>query len=187
MQRLADELSISPGNLTYHFPKKEDLMLAIYELFQYELAVIVPSSGSNQPDLFQLDEQMQSFYQLQQRFLFFYLDLLEIERSYESIAEKHYKHIKVQISAIKSGLEYNVRQGSLRKVEDQATYEWLAQQIWFTAVFWPQQIKVRGIENNPENLRQVLWYQIKPFLSTSGSSQVKSILDFQKSQPIKQL
>ncbi len=177
MQQLADEVQISAGNLTYHFPKKEDLMIAIYDLFRSEIAEIVPSEHSNQHSLFQLDDQIRAFYDVQQRFLFFYLDLLEIERSYDSIAEQHYDHIKQQISAIKSGLDFNVDDGFLKKDGDNSTYFWLAQQLWFSAVFWPQQIRVRGIGDHPENMRKLLWYQIKPFLTVKGYALLESILE----------
>ena len=113
MQRLADELEISPGNLTYHFPKKEDLMLAIYDQFQSEVISVIPPGEINRPDLFQLDEQIKAFYKLQRRYLFFYLDLLEIERAYPNIARRHQDHIRNQINTLIIGLKYNVESGLL--------------------------------------------------------------------------
>lgn len=177
MQRLSNELNVSPGNLTYHYPKKEDLMLALYDLFQKEISMILPSEQLNKPDLYNFDQQIRSFYDLQQRFLFFYLDLLEIERSYPSIAEKHYKHIHNQIKIIRAGLLYSKDLGLLRQEPDPHTYDYLAEQIWSTAVFWPRQVRVRGKEDKLENLRLVQWQQIKPYLTAKGQAQLADVFN----------
>jgi len=44
----------------------------------------------------------------------------------------------------------------------------LAQQLWFTAVFWPKQCRVRGIADRLEDLRESLWSQIIPHLTPAG-------------------
>jgi len=168
MQRLADELALSPGNLTYHFPKKEDLMLALYDHFQSEMLKVIPAPDKNMATLSRIDEQITRFYDLQQRFLFFYLDLLEIERSYQSIAQRHFKHIENQIYAISYSLEHNESLGYLQKPDKHFPFRLLAQQLWFTAVFWPEQCRVRGIKDNLEDMRLTLWSQIQPYLTQEG-------------------
>jgi len=168
MQRLADALSLSPGNLTYHFPKKEDLMIALYDTFQAEILRVIPEADKNIATLSGLDDQITQFYGLQQRFLFLYLDLLEIERSYHKIAQRHYAHIENQITSIKYALQYNESLGYLKNREDDKTYQMLAQQLWFTAVFWPKQCRVRGIPDRIEDLRESLWSQINPHLTPDG-------------------
>jgi len=40
LPQISDAMGISLGNLTYHFPKKDDLMLSVYKKFQDELAEI---------------------------------------------------------------------------------------------------------------------------------------------------
>ncbi len=180
MQRMADDLGLSPGNLTYHFPRKEDLMLSIYNLFQKEILFIIPNPEENKPDLVVFDNQIRAFYKLQQRFLFFYLDLLEIERSYEVIAQKHYAHINNQIDSLEAGLKYNQGLGNLKNNDDMKTLRFLAEQLWFTAVFWPRQIRVRGIDDNLTNLREALWQQIGPHLTSKGKNKVKLLLKMEQ-------
>jgi len=168
MQRLADQLSLSPGNLTYHFPKKKDLMLALYDYFQSEMLKVIPEPSQNLATLVGIDDQISSFYDLQQRFLFFYLDLQEIERSYQEIAQRHFVHIDNQIKAINHSLDHNEALGYLRKCEGQESFYHLAQQLWFTAVFWPKQCRVRGVEDRLEDMRDALWSQILPLLTKKG-------------------
>ena len=140
MQRLADHLGLSPGNLTYHFPKKQDLMLALYDEFQKEILQINPTNRTQKPDLIQIDQQIDAFHQFQQRFLFFYLDILEIERAYPQIARKHQTHIKGQIGALQQSLEHNKDLGFLHQPGEPFTFWDLAEQLWFTAVFWHRRL-----------------------------------------------
>lgn len=151
-------------------------MIALYDTFQAEILKVIPAPDNNTATLVGLDSQITQFYQLQQRFLFLYLDLLEIERSYEKIARRHYQHIENQISSINNALDYNESLGYLEKSERENTYHLLAQQLWFTAVFWPKQCRVRGIEDRFEDMRESLWSQIIPYLTKRG----KSYLETQK-------
>lgn len=177
MQRLASELGLSPGNLTYHFPKKEDLMLALYLMFKKEIGIVIPPKKENKSDLYLFDEQIVNFYHLQQRYLFFYLDLLEIERAYPVIAQQHYIHIQDQISRLEHGLRYCIALGLINESDNPENIKFLAQQLWFTAVFWPRQIRVRGITDELDHLRKTIWHQIKPYLTDAGNKKVKDILE----------
>jgi len=135
----------------------------------------------NIPDLFGIDYQIERFYALQQRFLFFYLDLLEIERAYPVIADQHYVHIQNQIAALEGALLYNIERGSIKK-EDPKSMHHLAEQLWFTAVFWPRQARVRGVVDSLAYMRQTLWRQILPYLTDQGKTQLDDILKSQSTQ-----
>ncbi len=183
MQKLAETMGLSPGNLTYHFRKKEDLMIALYDLFREEMSLVIPPPDQNTPDSFKLDYQIKSFYKLQQRFLFFYLDLLEIERAYPVIAEQHYVHIQNQIKSLETGLNYNISRGIIED-KDSGTIQHLAQQIWITAVFWPRQARVRGLEDSLDDMRQTIWRQILPYLTVKGAKEVNEILNLESTQQL---
>ena len=183
MQKLAENMGLSPGNLTYHFRKKEDLMIALYDLFREEMSLVIPPPDQNTPDSFKLDDQIKDFYKLQQRFLFFYLDLLEIERAYPVIAEQHYIHIQNQIKALETGLNFNIGRGIIAEI-DALTTQHLAQQIWMTAVFWPRQARVRGLEDSLEDMRQTIWRQISPYLTSTGIKEVNEILKLESTQQL---
>lgn len=180
MQKLADYLKLSPGNVTYHFPKKKDLMLAIYEYFVSEIKTILPADKVKKADLLLSQEQIGNFYWLQQRFLFFYLDLLEIERAYPKIAKKHHDHIKNQIANLLGNLESSHSLGVLQDPFDDQSFQYLAEQIWFSAVFWPRQVRVRGIDDNIEAFQNTLWRQIIPFLTRKGQNQFLELTNQKK-------
>ena len=174
LQSIARDLQLSPGNLTYHFPKKENLMMAIYEHFVEELNKIT-SGFKSFVGLKGMDYQLRSFYDFQVRFRFFYVDIIEIERSNPELAERHYKHIEKQIEGIYKTLMYNVGQSRLSQYSSDEYYSHLARQIWMTIVFWSVQLLVRGKTSKVEELLQSVWMQIKPHMTDLGLLELKNL------------
>ena len=111
LQHIASEAAISIGNMTYHYRTKELIVQAIWEqlvkkqsehLAEYR---IVP--------LFEdIERQMRSMFQLQQTYIFFYLDTLEVVRAFPEIHKLHRKHIEWQVQQVISMFQFNVSRGA---------------------------------------------------------------------------
>ncbi len=177
--RIADELGVSPGNLTYHYNKKDDLMAAVYKRFQDELAQITPPDYYNN-QLEEMDQQLAQFFMLQERFTFFYLDLLEIERAFPAIAEKHYQHIQKQIERLREVLQYNKSTGLLKQYQNQEIYHRIAHHIWMMTVYWLAQSKIRGTETSIDDLRESFWVLLFPHLTVQGAGELNKFYDMSK-------
>ncbi|MGB1243443.1 MAG: TetR/AcrR family transcriptional regulator, partial [Chitinophagales bacterium] len=65
LPQIAGELNISLGNLTYHYPKKDQLIMSIYEVFLEDLKSITKVI-QNFEDLKEMDLQLRAFHQFQQ-------------------------------------------------------------------------------------------------------------------------
>ena len=173
---IADIVGISLGNLTYHFHKKEDLIHSFYALFQEELANITKGYEVIL-DLGRMNEQLQGFYEFQQRFRFFYLDLLEVERAFPLIAEKHQKHIEGQINGLTKSFNDNAALGYLVAYENPKIYQHLGQQFWMCIVFWPMQLAVRGMEGTIDEMNQSAWLLVLPHTTEKGRRKFDSIFN----------
>ncbi len=179
LPQIADIVDISLGNLTYHFKKKEDLIESIYALFQEELAIIT-KDYKQLSNLGEMDEQLRGFYEFQQRFQFFYLDLLEIERAYPAIAERHQKHIEGQINGLAKSFTHNASLGNLTEYEKPIIYQHLGQQFWLNTVFWSMQIAVRGRTSNVEEMTQAAWLLVLPHTTEKGRIDFEHIFKTEK-------
>ncbi len=171
---IASTLKISLGNLTYHFNKKEELIASIYSLFQEELALIT-KDYEVLSDLAEMDRQLRAFYEFQQRFQFFYLDLLEIERAFPEIAKKHHQHIEGQIKGLEKSFIYNTGTGYLKEQEDPRIYKHLGQQFWLSTVFWLMQLAVRGKAGTVDNMTEAAWLLVLPHTTEKGRNNFEKI------------
>jgi len=167
LHQIAKAINLSSGNLTYHYPKKEDLMDAVYATFVDELLSLQTALGVGRG----LDEmilELNEFIKVQNRFLFFYVDLLDIGRNYPSIAKRHHAHIKGQINRIENNLNFNYSAGVLKK-EFKNELGVLAETIWMTVVFYPSQMIIRGKEISQTELLDTITSLIKPYLKSEYS------------------
>ena len=179
LPQIANIVDISLGNLTYHFKKKEALIESIYTVFQEELAIIT-KDYKQLSNLGEMDEQLRDFYEFQQRFQFFYLDLLEIERAYPAIAERHQKHIEGQINGLAKSFNHNVTLGNLIEYDSPIIYQHLGQQFWLNTVFWAMQLAVRGKEGTVDEMTQSGWLLVLPHTTEKGRIEFEPIFKTEK-------
>ncbi|MBX2877260.1 MAG: TetR/AcrR family transcriptional regulator [Saprospiraceae bacterium] len=168
LQHIADEAFISVGNLAYHYKNKEAILLALYEelakkqdqlLAEYR---IVPLFDN-------IDRLIHHTFQLQQAYIFFYLDTLEIVRAYPSIGETHQKRIDSQIAQLKVIIDFNVSRGALMEEPRPGVFEQLAEQIWMTIDLWLIQYAIRS-NATPEAqaYRKAVWTLFIPYFTDMG-------------------
>lgn len=168
LQHIADEAFASVGNLAYHFPNKESIVLEIYEEFaklqKQQLAElgIVP--------LFDyLDQQFSHTYDLQQRYIFFFLDTLEIIRGFPEIAEAHQQHINWTLPQLELMIDFNIARGAFRADITHINQQSLAQQVWMTTDSWLAQQHIRGHTTpSKESFMIAIWSLLYPYFTQMG-------------------
>jgi AcrR family transcriptional regulator len=177
--KIAERLSLSPGNLTYHYPKKDDLMSAIYLYFQAELMKSLPLEVTA-ITLSSLHDQMAGFFTLQKNLKFFYSDLVDIVRAYPKIGEQHTQHIDNQISRMQAVITELVRTGHVNESKSPDTYLLLSHQLWQTASFWLSRCIVRGMNHDLAEFREYSWSLVYPHLTDIGKTELAALINIQK-------
>ncbi|MGB0930816.1 MAG: TetR/AcrR family transcriptional regulator [Chitinophagales bacterium] len=173
LPQIAGELNISLGNLTYHYPKKDQLIMSIYEVFLDDLKSIT-KVYQNFEDLKEMDLQLRAFYQFQQVYRFFYLDLLELGRAYPVLAKRYEKHIEEQIEGLYEYFLFNISIGTIDN-HSPKIYHALAKQLWMTVVFWSTQLAIRGKTSTEEEMVEAAWLLLQPYLTSKGISQLAKL------------
>jgi AcrR family transcriptional regulator len=168
LQHIADEAFVSIGNMTYHYRNKEHIIQSIWEELvkkQRELLAeyrVVP--------LFEdIERQIRSTFLLQQTYIFFYLDTLEVVRAFPEIQQAHRQHIEWQILQVETMFQFNVSRGAFLPAPTEGYHRRLAQQYWLTSDMWLYRQKVMATDTTDfDTFRNALWNLLIPNFTDMG-------------------
>lgn len=175
LQHIADEAFVSIGNMTYHYKTKELIVQAIWEQLvkkQRELLAayrVVP--------LFEdIERQLRSTFELQQKYLFFYLDTLEVMRAFPNIAQAHQQHIAWQVQQVMTMLSFNVARGAFASPPTEGYHLHLAQHYWMASDLWLYRQKIVGQPIDVYELyRATLWHLLMPNFTAMGHQEFRQL------------
>lgn len=144
---IADEMKISPGNVTYHYKTKQALMESAYRYMIKTLEKMAVGNQFMNPAKDHL-HVAKGYLEHIVQFRFFYQDTLEIIRSYPELAKLHQEQVAQEKSIIRNLMFMSVGKGDLITEPIEGMYESLAHSIWMTLHFWLTQQIIRGEQNN---------------------------------------
>ena len=180
MQEIAKSLNISPGNLTYHFPKKENLLEAIQN------EIIAKSKLSIMPKgqlitLAHLEDLFHQFFEVQQAFSFYFSNLQYLSHEYQAIVAK-YKEVSAQrLLEAQLLVDYYVQTGRFEKETDRLHYGALIQNLWISNTFWRLKSELIGGAGFEEALLHV-WQTIFPYLTDKGYDEYLELQQIRNTQ-----
>jgi hypothetical protein len=116
-------------------------------------------------------------YHLQQKYLFFYLDTLEILRAYPSVAEVHRQKIALQINQLQNMITFNVARGALTFVHEDNNAEQLAHQLWKAIDFTlTQEMIYQAALPSMKAFKQAIWTLLYPYFTQMGQLEYQQML-----------
>lgn len=176
LQHIADEAIISVGNLAYHYPNKEAIVIAVYDelkekqgklLLEYLLVPLFEN----------INHIFHSTIHFQKEYSFFYLDTIEILRAYPILGEKHQELVKSQIQQIITIIEFNRSRGSF-EIEESTTISLLAETLWMHIDHWLSSRVILGRSvDNVSDFIESNWNILKPHFSKMGHLEYRQMLD----------
>ncbi|GJM33806.1 MAG: TetR family transcriptional regulator [Saprospiraceae bacterium] len=177
LQQIADEIGISVGNLAYHFKNKEAIIEAVNENLDDDITEIL-SAYRLFPNLIDFDYQLSKYFSFLQKYPFYFLDLLEIERMSPSIHSKRQHHVSKMISQIRRRFDFNQRRGIIIKELREGLYDNLANSIWVMISFWHAQNSARGINGipTPEKFKEMVWNLVYPYFTEAGKREFEQLI-----------
>ncbi|MES2773989.1 MAG: TetR/AcrR family transcriptional regulator [Bacteroidota bacterium] len=175
LQHIADRAFVSVGHLAYHFKNKEDIITTLYkklkktqELMLTEFRVL--------PLFEDLDFLLRSMYQLQQQYLFFYLDTLEVLRAFPDIGEKHRQLLRFQRQQILFMLEFNTSRGSFIHPGYKEQFAELAHIFCMTMDNWMSYQYISGnAEPDEANYCTDLWSILRGLFTDMGGPEFRQL------------
>lgn len=177
LQHIADEAFVSVGNLAYHYANKEAILRALYDSLAGQQEALL-AEYRIVPLFDNIDRLLRRTFALQQAYIFFYLDTLEITRAYPEIGATHRERIRSQIAQLYSMLDFNAARGAMVPEPIEGLYQQLAQQLWMTMDQWLYQQSVLERKTDDEKAyRQAVWNLFIPCFTPMGAREYQQMLE----------
>lgn len=173
-RKITEELKISPGNLTYHFKKKEDIETALYfqlvELIDEQLKAISPQEISLQLMVQLTHGMFDCFF----AYRFILLDFVHIMRINPTISN-HYKALCIQRKGqFAFFFQQLIASDILRKEELPNEYELLYDRFQILSDFWMSSAEVvhAGVtQAHLSKYKTMILQSIYPYLTEKGKEE----------------
>jgi AcrR family transcriptional regulator len=124
LREVAKELGISYGNVTYHFKTKKEVIELLYEDMLAETKQILQTFDMS--NLFKgILEAPKLTFQISMKYLFFYVDFVEVKRSYKELASRIEKDNEERKSGYLLLLNQLQKEGILREELTQSDLDYL--------------------------------------------------------------
>ena len=170
MRAIAAELGISVGNLTYHFPHKQDIATALVE--QELKTIILPEEAT----LAALDGYLR-------RMLISLIDharMFDDPLLFEDLPGRQQENAS-RISRLQQNLErffVQLRQQKMFRPElDGQVLQDVIDLIMFSHVGWQQRVSVvrRPTDEAVDDMMRIQWLLLRPYLTEEGQKQLEQL------------
>lgn len=175
LQHIADSVGISVGNLAYHFPDKKHILLGLEKKIGEEV-VNQSRSWKTSFHLIDFDNRLIQLYHFINKYSFYFLDALEIQRSYPSIHRKRLNFILSLLKGISKWLQVN-RDHDFINLSQENDADKTAEMIWFISAFWLTKNKILNKTDEHEiAFREAVWAQIKPYFTEKAQIEFEALI-----------
>ena len=135
VELIAAHIEISPGNLTYHFKRKRDLVHATFAVVQERLSAVlkprIPALSPREGAEYLVDI-LRSFWE----FRFFFNALTFLLSQDPKLREKYFKFQELALDSIDAGFQEMVEKGQLRPIRHPNNTRLLAENVWSQWLTW---------------------------------------------------
>ncbi len=175
---IACSMQISPGNLTYHFNKKEVLLSAIQEEILNSSIDIMPKT--KYITLAHFEEMFRKFYAIQQQYSFFFLDISYLVVEYPSIMNTYKIATKQRFTEARKLVDHFIESNRLIAESDRVDYNIVIHNLWMVSTFWSTSTLLIDKKNSPllnNSPIDALWGILSPYLTTKGYDEYQEIMN----------
>ncbi|WP_010179409.1 TetR/AcrR family transcriptional regulator [Aquimarina agarilytica] len=177
MQQLAESIGISIENLHSHYKSKEEILICIYEdMYAESLHFSIPKNGYITLD--HIENVMLKYEGLQNKYSFFYNELVYIIRNYPTIAKLHSESSIQRFKEARSLINYYVETGRFLPENRLSSYNKLIHSLWMIGTFWQSQRQVINCDEymaSKCHFVEMHWNVLIPFLTQKGLDEYAQI------------
>lgn len=133
---IAESLSMSPGNLYYHYRNKAEIVRALFARIEAAWAQNYAVPAGTAPDLAMMERMVAGNFAIQARYRFFFRDLTLLLNSDPQLAEAYRANRDAGLANTKALIGMFESVGVLHPIGDEQALDDIAQLLWLVGDFW---------------------------------------------------
>lgn len=134
---ICENLGISLGSFSYHFPDKKKILVSLYEEMLSEIQTVYEYIQEKEPNISTYLESHRLLFKVQEKYKFFYLNLFEILTNNPDINKIFSQNRVLEISMSKQLFRLYMEKGILKKDIPETQIERLIVVGQILNNFWP--------------------------------------------------
>ena len=116
VRNICEEMSISLGNFTYHFPDKQKIVIELYYKMIEEIEAVEKKVTTSKDSILFLLEYHKQVFAIQNSYRFFYLNTFELLNNSHQIKEAYQMHVEKENSNMQEMLQFYTEKGVLQEL-----------------------------------------------------------------------
>lgn len=171
---ISDHIAISPGNLTYHFNKRSDILEALYFEYAQEMEELIVDFDQQELTLANLAKFAKTMSKIGFENRFFTIDFVQIIRENVKIKKRHQTLVQLRNKQLETVLLKFVEQGIMRKEDLDDEYNMLLQRLALLNDYWLVFIGTSGADMLLKHTRthaDLFMQSIYPYLTEIGKKE----------------
>ena len=160
--------------MAYHYKTKELIVAAIHDRLSTDQKQLM--AEMNVVPLFEyVDHYLRKTFELQQRYSFFFTDMLEIFRAYPEISSRHAQLIQWQKQQYQLMLEFNKNRGVFDIPEIEGQTRITVDQLWMVTYMYHTYRVIDRRDASPDEYCRLFWGVCIPLLTDTGSLEYEQL------------
>ena len=175
LQNIADRVGISVGNLAYHFA---DFSQLFHLITTKTLERLNPISGKWDSSVYfiDFDNKLTQYYHLMVEYKYYFIDAVEIKRTYPEIFKKRTEYRDRFKKSLKNLFKSKAKDHFLC-FENELELEELCDKIWNTSSLWMIEKELdKNAISNDLSFRKIIWNHINVYFSEEGRMEFEIII-----------
>jgi len=175
LQDIAKHTDISPGNLSYHYSTKKDLMSAVLVMLQ-EATKDMRATNMHSLESEDYLGVVKNYLRFQIGHRFFYRDILDIINLVPEGKQVYEQLMNQVISFTKNGIYLAVGKGLMKPEPHDESFHFFAKNIWGILNSWLIEREVLGTKKvGMDEIMLAIWEYHYPYLTEKGMTLYENI------------